>query len=104
MEPWIVIDLWERISPCTKPAALLFAFRFQFPEADTNLLRLVRALLLRVAGKYFGRSHELSATRLTPDSLAKVDVQAISAIRRQKMTNLESSPSLFRLKVRHSLC
>lgn len=72
-------------------------------EADTKLLRLVHALLLRVAGEYFGRSHELSATRLTPDSLAKVDVQAISAIRRQKMTNLESNPSLF--KVHHcSLC
>lgn len=62
-----------------------------------KLLRLVYALSLGGGeGKIFRRSHEWPPTQLTPGTLPKMDVDAISGIRGQRGTNLESKPSLFK--------
>lgn len=68
-----------------------------------KLLRLVHALLLRGwGGRIFRRSHEWPPTHLTPGMLPKIDVEAISAIRGQRRTNLESNPSLLKLNASFS--
>lgn len=56
----------------------------------------------RCGGKIFRRSCEWPATHLTPGMLPEVDTEAISAIRGQRGTNLESNPSLFKLSVSFS--